>query len=51
MVTTQTKFKFIVHVDISDERMGKAEPSEFFGSDIWRVFADFEQEDGISTTS
>ena len=24
MVTTRKQFKFIVHVDISDERMGKA---------------------------
>ena len=49
----QTKFKFIVHVDIYDERMGKA-AGRVFWSDIeeWRVFADFEQEDGgVSTTS
>ena len=50
MVTTR---KQKVHVYISDERMGKA-AGRVFGSDIeeWRVFADFEQEDGgVSTTS
>ena len=46
----QTKFKFIVHVDIYDERMGKAAGRVF--RERQRVFADFEQEDGgVSTTS
>ena len=52
----QTKFKFIVHVDIIiyPTNVWEKLPGEFFGSDIeeWRVFADFEQEDGgVSTTS